>query len=57
MGKLTNVQEQSACVVYQLNDGTGSMEIKNWIDTDSDYVSAFEALLLLDSAPAKLALT
>ena len=39
MGKLTSVQEQSACVVYQLNDGTGAIEVKNWIDTDSDYVS------------------
>ena len=44
MGKLTNVQEQSACVVYQLNDGTGGIEIKNWIDTDSDYVSLLRLL-------------
>ncbi|KAK9833208.1 hypothetical protein WJX74_010485 [Apatococcus lobatus] len=47
VGKLTSVQEQSACVVYQLNDGTGSMEIKNWIDTDSDYDAAKKAELRL----------
>ncbi|KAK9864910.1 hypothetical protein WJX84_000889 [Apatococcus fuscideae] len=47
VGKLTSVQEQSACVVYQLNDGTGAIEVKNWIDTDSDYDAAKKAELRL----------
>eukprot|EP00961_Rhodomonas_salina_P217678 2941901-Rhodomonas_salina.3 len=47
VGLITNVQEQSTCITYDLEDNTGQIQARMWLETVS-----FLPLLLASTLPA-----
>ena len=36
MGQIRNISTQATNITYRMDDGTGTIEVKQWIDTESD---------------------
>ena len=47
MGQIRNISTQTTNITYKLDDGTGTVEVKQWIDADTQHT------MDIDSGPAK----